>query len=527
MLYLGASPINDGAWDVVILLNGGWRIVSGQIPYVTFHTPVGPLIYLLVAFGMKVVGPSTAAIPLGTVLLAGCLLPWAWSIAAPRFPPFLAFVYTLFSGFLLIAPRPLGLGIRETSYAMIYNREGDVLISMLFILLFLPRLKQAYDKPIFEGLSIGFLLALILYCKVTYFIVACASVPLGVVSSRPSWKWLWSIAAGFIGIGLVAFLLFRIGLWAYIRDVMSSGHAQSMAMRMQLLKYDVVVNLPWLYLIFVCLMLWTFIDKASGRILLSAAGSWLIAAWPIGVSVGLDAGNTGGRVDNPLFFISALIPLEGFRRRHREQMQLPRSSPCLVQLATYMIILPHFCFQILFQDASAFAYANGWDLLKRSSFDTSRQLHARPLRDLRVPPGGTLIGAYWYIRDFPDKLNDGLDLLRKHLSGDDRVTTFGYVDPFSFAFGLKPCRDINLWWDLNQNFTINVHPAPDEFLGSATLVMVPIPDSRYSSAASETLDAMMKLYKPYLQENFELVDTSQAWLLYRRRSASPEGVHPN
>ncbi|HTV40861.1 MAG TPA: hypothetical protein VMF08_09810 [Candidatus Sulfotelmatobacter sp.] len=63
MLCLGAAPFRDGAWDAIILLNGGWRIVSGQIPHTDYHNPVGPLTYLLVAFGIKVAGPSTSAIP--------------------------------------------------------------------------------------------------------------------------------------------------------------------------------------------------------------------------------------------------------------------------------------------------------------------------------------------------------------------------------------------------------------------------------------------------------------------------------
>ena len=231
--------------------------------------------------------------------------------------------------------------------------------------------------------------------------------------------------------------------------------------------------------------------------------------------------------DDPLFFVGAIITLELFRRRHREQMQVPMSGACLVQLATYLIILPHFCFRLLHLDAGAVMYATGWNLFKRPSFDASRRLHANPLRDLRVPAGETLIGPYWYVRDFPDKMNDGLDLLRKHLSAADRVTTFGYTDPFSFAFGLKPCRDANQWWDKNYDFSASVHPAAEEFLGNATLVMVPVPDSRYTSGARETLETLKGLYDNYLQADFELVDKSQDWLLYRRRSASLGAVRSN
>ncbi|HTV40862.1 MAG TPA: hypothetical protein VMF08_09815 [Candidatus Sulfotelmatobacter sp.] len=124
-------------------------------------------------------------------------------------------------------------------------------------------------------------------------------------------------------------------------------------------------------------------------------------------------------------------------------------------------------------------------------------------------------------------MNDGLDLLRKHLAPGDRVTTFGYTDPFSFAFGLKPCRDGNQWWDKNYSFSTNVCPTAEQYLGSATLVMVPIPDRSYSSRASMTLETMKGMYNNYLQENFQLVETSQDWVLYSRRSVSPETSRAN
>jgi hypothetical protein len=525
ILWLGAAPIETGAWDAILLLNGAWRICSGQIPHSDYHTPIGPLPYLLVAAGMKIASPSMTAIPIGTVLLTCFLLPLAWRISASRLPPLFAFLYVLFSGFLLVAPRPLGLGIRQTSYEMIYNREADVLISLFFIILFLPRLKDTEDKPVSDGLFIGFLLALVLYCKITYFIVAIASLALGVILRWRSWTWCLAVGTAFLSVCAAAYLLFDIGLWSYFHDVTTAGRSQSMAMRITYLKHGLKINLPWLCLIVACLGLWTYFDRTSGKTWQSLVGLWVTALWIMGVSMGIDAGNTSGIPDDPLFFIGALIAFEQFRRRHREQMQLANRKVRLVYIASYLIILPHFCCRLLYLDATSFSYAMAWDYFKRPVFEDSRRLHAGPLHDLCVPDGSWLINPYWYASDFPAKMNDGLDLLHKHLSGNDRVTTFGYTDPFSFAFGLKPSRDAFQYWDEYSDFDIHNHPTPEEFLGSATLVMIPICDPRYQSAASRTLDVMMKLYQNYLQENFELLDTSQDWSLYRRRLPALKSAH--
>lgn len=76
MLIVGGTPPVDEPWDTNLLLNGGWRIVSGQVPHTDFHNPIGALPYLLVAFGMKVAAPSTSSIAYGSVLLLAILLPW-------------------------------------------------------------------------------------------------------------------------------------------------------------------------------------------------------------------------------------------------------------------------------------------------------------------------------------------------------------------------------------------------------------------------------------------------------------------
>ncbi|WP_182084871.1 hypothetical protein [Aureimonas sp. ME7] len=46
-------PLGPMYWDVVVYIDGGWRVLSGQIPAVDFFAPIGPLGYWLFAAGMK------------------------------------------------------------------------------------------------------------------------------------------------------------------------------------------------------------------------------------------------------------------------------------------------------------------------------------------------------------------------------------------------------------------------------------------------------------------------------------------
>jgi len=182
-------------------------------------------------------------------------------------------------------------------------------------------------------------------------------------------------------------------------------------------------------------------------------------------------------------------------------------------------MLPLFAGGILGPDLASLGYATLWNLRDRPHFDSSRTLHSERLRDFRVPASTRHITAYWAARDHPARINDGIDLLRRHLQAGDRVTTIAFANPFSFALGLQPARDANIFWDLAFSFDERHAPEPGKFLGDASLVMVPRLADRSQGWNFDSADALMRIYGGYLRANFVLVDSSRVWLLYRRRPA--------
>ncbi len=518
MLCLGAAPI-AGPWDVVSLLNAGWRIINGQIPHIDYHNPIGPLTYVPIVIGMKIGGVCTAAIVYGSVLLLVCFVPWAWKMAAARFPPFIAFIFVLFCGFLLISPRPLGFAIRETTYAMIYNREGYFLLSLLLIVVFLPSREAGKSGAVLDGLSTGLLLGLLFYCKVTYFAVGVASTVLGIAMKPRTGKWFFEAAVGLAVVSVALRLFFHIHPTAYIADIITAGHSQLPAMRLQLLKQALSSNLTWLYLSLLLVGLWSRVDETEAKTLLSRTRLWLIAGWILGMALFIESGNAAqrGGVEDPLFFVAGLIILESFRRQNKEQVQTAKSPARLVYAAHVWVVLPLFCGTIMAADSASFAYASAWDLLKRPSFPGSRRIHAQGLRDLLVPESTQHLTSYWPAREFPLRINEGLDLLGKILTKGDKVTTIGFTDPFSLAFGLPPALDGNQWWDVNFSFDLKRHPSPEQFLGDVSLVMVPRRVAGVQGWNFDSEDAMLELYGNYLHSHFREFDSSEAWTLYRRQ----------
>jgi hypothetical protein len=518
MLIVGGAPPIDEPWDMNLLLGGGWRIVSGQVPHTDFHNPIGPLTYLLVAFGMKVAAPSTSSIAYGSVLLLAILLPWAWYIASARLPWGVALIFVAFAGFFLVSPRPPGFGIRETSYAMIYNRQAYVLLSMLLLAVFLKPWDSAKRSVSVEGLFVGVLLTLLLYCKITYFLTAAVLTALAVVLDGRPLRWFLSSAGAFVGMCVAFFAAFHINLHSYLLDIATAGYSQSPAMRITLLSRSVTDNTTGIYILCFCVGLWTWAEHWAGRPRSSALRLWLVAGGIVAGAWLIISGNAAQyRGEDPLYFVAAVVLLELFRRRNAAQVTQSGSTFRLVYTASLVLMLPIFGGTILARDVASCAYVIGWDVARRPAFAESQRMHSASLRDFYVPPSSGHTTVYWPAREYPARINDGIDLLQKYWQKNDRVTTIGYADPFSFAMGSAPARDWLLWWRPNFSYDRAHHPPAEAFLGDATLVMVPLAGAD-AAIAMDTVEPLLGLYGDYLRAHFHELASTDTWVLYRRNS---------
>jgi hypothetical protein len=253
----------------------------------------------------------------------------------------------------------------------------------------------------------------------------------------------------------------------------------------------------------------------------------VISLWIILVTLAVAVGNAAqtGDAEDPIYFTLGIVVLESFRRENSDQMRIAGSQARLIHGLALMVLVPVFCGTILMRDVAAFSYSVAWNALTRPSIEPSRRFHSAALRDFFVPANTGHITDYWAARDHPARINEGIDLLRKHLRRGDRVTAIAYTNPFSFALGCQPARDALQWWGLNMTFDRKIFPSPDAFLGNASLVMVPKVLNRGEDVGSTTLDCMLDLYGAYLRSNFERMDSSEVWTLYRRRGAA--AGHPS
>ncbi len=426
-----------------------------------------------------------------------------------------------FEGFNLITPRPPGYGIRFTSYAMIYNRLGYGMLALLCLCVFLKRREPSKRSEFLEGMLAGAMLGLLLYCKVTYFLAGAALFAVGVLLEPKSRRWLLASAAAFAGVCVAFRVLFHISLLAYFNDVVAAGHAQSSAMRFSLLSQGLLTNAMWVYLLAFCLVLCSWAQDRAAPHDSPTLRLWLVAGSIVAASLWILSGNAaqGGGLEDPMYFLAAVILVELFRRQNGKTVMQPHSKAHWACGACLVLLVPVFSFPILACEAASCGYVVAWDLLIRPHFDPSRRIHSVNLRDFYATD---LIKntAYWSVDDFPAELNDGIDLLRANVRPGDGVTTVAYVDPFSVALGMPPADDGPRWWDLNISFNRTHAPSAEEFLGHVSLVMVPRLTNRGEGCCFATVDQMLAIYGGYLQSHFHEAASTDAWILYRRNADS-------
>ena len=516
-VILGAPPVAGGPWDTLSFLNAGWRIIHGQIPHVDFHDPLGDLTYLLVAFGMKAGTTTTASITYGSVLFFALLMPVVWYLAASRFSWPICSLFTLFQGFYLITPRPPGYPIRYTSYAMMYNRHGYVLLALLSLCVLLRRRKPTANSEWMDGAIVGALWGLTLYCKITYFVAGTAILAFGFLLSRTSLRWLLACSGTFAGVCAAFRLFLHIGLYAYFRDVVAAGHAQSPGMRISLFDQGLRSNAGWICLLAFCLVLWSWVRYRNLPRSSPPLRLWLVAGAIVAVSLWILSGNAsqGGGAEDPMYFLAAVVLFELLWRQDKAAVPQPNSRVSWAALPFLILLIPLFSLPILAREVASCGYVIAWDMVERPHFDPSRKIDSPNMSDFYVPAIKRNTG-YWPIAEFPEKFNEGIHLLRANSQTGDRITSMSYVDPFPMALGVPPANDGPLWWDDNISFDATHFPPAEEFLGHASLVIIPRLGDRSHGCCFETVDLMVSLYGDYLHEHFREVASTTGWTLYRR-----------
>ncbi|MCP5114535.1 MAG: hypothetical protein GY953_27215, partial [bacterium] len=168
-LYLGALHQRMWGEDVFIFLDGAWRILNGQRPHADFYTGLGPISYLVFAFGISLTDLDASGLGYARASVVLVIGLWSYGLLRRRLETAPLFLFCLLTTIMAGAPVAMGDQVAETSQAAFYNRWGYAVLAILIAEAFLSSGDKRREWR--GGISSGVALAVLLFLKASYFFV--------------------------------------------------------------------------------------------------------------------------------------------------------------------------------------------------------------------------------------------------------------------------------------------------------------------------------------------------------------------
>ncbi len=507
--------------DIMIFMDGAHRFLSGQVPNVDFHTPLGALTVLLPAFGLWMNGLG-GMMPWATAAFTILFLPLLLYICRSRLPLAYSLGFGIYAVLLVIGPVNVGEQVDQTSFAMFYNRWGYALLSLLFLLALPPR--EARARPMLDGAVAAALLLLMFYLKVSYFLLGFGFlVGLGLLTAarRPV-----LIALAGAAILMAAIEIFWGGTGTYIADIRMAADASG-AVRGSLFTLSRIVLLNFMaVIVFLGVLAIGVARGVSWRIILLClymAGAGVLL-------VNQNAQMMGILTLIPAALVAALSPS---RQDQGAGSQWPRAASLLLIAAlaippatVSLVTTGYFAAKsyrtkgdgpyqaelagLVVEEGAIDAFKVGPDV-QRAAYRTE-QPTLEMYNKMRNQRFKQVFSQPEYLRT----LKDGLELLRRDRRLSGNVFVFDMGNPFNALLRRSPPRGVDAWNHKGRTMTETHYRAPEQMFADVDVVMVP-----KVSTELATTRLLLDVYGSYLGQRFELVAKSDYWHAYRRRLPNP------
>jgi hypothetical protein len=485
--YSGLSGIQVYSHDAFGTLDGAWRVLNGQTPHADFYTPLGPLIYLLTAFGLLLSHGGSEGFGYSQAV-AGCLLgAWMYRLGGRRLSHLPAILMCFTVVLLSLNPASVGEPPPSTS-CMPYNRYGYALVALLVVEAVARVKRAAGADELWGGISTGAIVAALLFLKISYFLggafLIAALIPCR-KQTRARWVGLFC-GFGVVFLACFAFLRFHlVPMWDDLQMVAGAKHLK--------INWWIVHNLyPHVILfgVFVWMAAAFFRDRHEARTArrIAIAGAAVCLAGIFLLSTNFQF------FDLPLNAIMAILVLNfvGARALANDSRVLKRG---VLLLCGTFLALGSICYD---------AMGLGFGAYQKYSWDRS------PGVSFNAP---VLAQFTSNERGYVDYVNDGLTLVNQFRRTDDTIMSLDFSNPFSYALGMTPAPGGAITLHYGVNFSEAHHPAAQRLFGGASLVIVP------KQPTDPRLGIGIPLvYGPYLKTHFHLIGESPGWWLYRHNA---------
>jgi hypothetical protein len=507
--YVGVVPTLIYGHDNFFFLENGWRTLHGLKPHLDYWSPWGPVMFLIVAFGLKLANASPNAIGYGSSLVGLVIGLWTYRLGRDRFAPVPRLAFSLYAVLLVVAPYPLGLWPLVSAHAMVYNRYGYALVALVIVECFQPLKGDAEELA--GGVSSGAAAALALFLKASFFFVTPPLIVFSLFFRRPKATRLLGLALGFGAVALAGIAYLRFDVPGIVNALRMAANARAQVLPAKAALWTMEKNLGPLFL--------TLVLVLSASFLNSRARDWwtqlqlpILAVMVYLADIALLTTNcqTGALPLLPVYSLLVINRLVGARNQSRAELrreQLPYHASLLMLFG--LIFLPSLCSDLAGLAVGAVRKAHPSQARSPVRFTEPRLsaliLYDRPdPTDPEIASNGSVYTTY---------VNDGTSLLRRYCSSADRVLTMDMQNPFPYALGWRPARGGVANLVFNLTVSAQYRPSFDAYFGDSTVVMVP----KRPADLREHLDGFYAIYFPALTERFSLAAQSDWWWLYKRK----------
>jgi hypothetical protein len=504
LFWISPVPTFVYGHDIFSALDAGWRVICGQRPNVDFFIGIGPVYALANAMGLFLAGETVSGVGYAGAVITFTIAFWSFWLGKRSLGSKWACVLAVFTAFLVGTTVPIGEpGPFSFSYAMNYTRWAFGLLSVLLV-----EVLSSEGSSFADGISSGLALLLLFFLKINMFLVGFGLIFLSVLLYQSSRRRLAGIAVGAFAIILPMMVYLHFNIWPMVRDIWTiarvRSHAASPTTLAGIVKDHIVGSILLILIAFVT----AYRASLSRRKILglvfiagsvSAAGIFCIATqWQ--------------RSGMPLSAVFALVCLAKSDLLLVLAPTKGRASFAhnMAQLACLSAILL-FGWPLLWDFTSMGFLAVGQTpkLGAVSSFEVAT---LAPLKSFGIPQAQAVDGP-----DLVHKINDGLRVLEHGTKSTESIAALDLYNPFTFALHRPPNRGgVSGFLHYGFSFDDADHPAPELFLGTADVVMVP----QHPSGLPVQNEAMVRTYQAFLLANFEPSSRSGEWTLWRKKTGT-------
>jgi len=502
--------------DMMIFFDGAHRVLGGQIPNRDFHSPLGPLAYLLPAFGLSAGGSFGGMMPYATAGFALLFLPMLVYVCITRLPLVYAAVFAIFA--LTLVVTPASIGEVQPSYGMFYNRWGYALLALLFLLALRQERGRAY--PVADAAVAAAVLLLTFYLKVSYFAVAAVfTVALLLFAGT---RRMAIYAAAVTAAAIVLIHLFWGATGAYIGDIRMAANVTGAVRASPLgLAYMIIEStamiLPFLFVLALAVakrVPWSVILlcglMAAGGLLLrnqNHQGPGMMTLVPAAILAGVALARAAREAgaDGRGFALAAKLLVAA--------MALPPAASAVQSILVhgmmaasggdarqYAAEIDRFIAQEVNRPAKGEA---GLEKAREAYRSGSADISAFNATRTEGTSGAIAQPEYFWT------VEDGAELLRRDPRLSGKVLTLDMANPFNALLDRSAPVGVDSWYHAGRNFNEATYRRPEQVFGDVDVVMVPKAPVQPGSHR-----LLGRLYGDHIARNYEPVATSDYWRAY-------------